>query len=158
MKKMSIGIILLLLGNLANAEGGCPAGMIPHSGTDISACGPIPPGYNKPSGHWETRWGSYVLSEDEGITGWSLNELNADTANESAISNCISKGGTQCKVVITYQNSCIAVAASDGGGYAYTDQTRDMASSKAMNSCERAGEKNCRLFRIECSPAKWISD
>ena len=158
MEKMLLGILLLLLGNLARAEGGCPPGMIPYSGTDIRTCGPLPPDYSKPKGHWETRWGTYALSENEGITGWSSNQPSSNASEKMAIENCVAKGGSQCKVRVTYRNTCIAVSTSDGGGYSYINERRDEAIKNSIKSCKKADERNCRLFRAECSPAKWVDD
>lgn len=69
--KWLFALCLFIVSGLACAEGGCPSGMIPYSGTDISSCGPIPPDYYggdnsspspaaQPPVRWADRWGAIV--------------------------------------------------------------------------------------------------
>lgn len=160
-QKTLYGVLLFLLSSLTYAQvGPCPPGMSQYpSPNGVPSCGPLRSDYPQVAGHWVDKWGAYVISDDNnGITGWSSNQPDADIANKVAIENCISKGGRRCSVSATYKNSCIAVAASEGGGYWYTDITREIANEKAIKLCEKSGERNCRIFRTECSPAKWIGN
>jgi len=148
--------------SLAHAEGGCPPGMIPHSGTDISSCGPIPPGYNQPKGHWMTQWGAFA-QDDNGIAGLSSGRPTEDDAKQAAIDNCVARGGKQCVAEDTYRNGCIAIVSGttpsgEGRGIVHTDRTYKDAIRNGIKACKSSGKTNCELFRSECSLAKWIDD
>lgn len=160
-KKMLLSITIFFLSSLTYAQvGPCPPGMSEYPSLNgVPSCGPIHSEATHPNGHWEDRWGAYVFSDDEnGITGWSSNQFDANSATKMAMENCVSKGGTHCKVSATFRNTCIATVTSDGEGYWATDVTQEKATKKATKSCRASGEKNCRLFRAECSPAKWVTD
>lgn len=161
MKKwvLGISISLLLTTRFAYAQvGPCPPGMSQYSSPNgIPSCGPLRSDYDQPQGHWQDQWGSLAISSD-GTTGWAFSQSSERIAQESAIENCISKGGTQCEVNLTYQNACIAVVNGDNGGYASSDATNQKAIKRAMKSCKKAGQKHCELLRTECSPVKWIGD
>lgn len=161
MKKQQLGkwlltLALLFAGSFVHAEGGCPPGMIPYSGTDISSCGPIPD-YNQPQGHWQDQWGANALGDD-GTSGWSSNQPNEDIAKESAIKNCVSKGGSKCEIELTYKNSCIAVVNGEKTSYSSSDTTTRKAIKRAKNLCKKEGDNDCQVFRTECSPAKWVGN
>jgi len=163
-KKWILSASLLLVSALVHAEGGCPAGMIPHSGTDVSSCGPIPPGYGKPQGHWVTQWGAFAQGSD-GTAGLSSNQSSREAAKQAAINNCEARGGKQCVAddVYTYHNTCIAIvngrdSSGQDRGTVYMAPKLKEAVQSAMKACKSSGKTDCKLFRVECSPAKWISD
>lgn len=159
MKKPLLGIFLLFTCHFVHAQvGPCPPGMSQYpSPNGIPSCGPLRSDNDRPRGHWVTQWGGFAISDD-GTTGWSIGQPAEDIAKQAAIENCVSKGGTACKLSTTYRNGCVALVNGDRLGYPSTDATRDKAISDAMKSCKRGGEKNCELVRAECSPAKWVSN
>lgn len=97
---------LLMLGllnicGLAHAEGGCPSGMIPYSGTDLSSCGPVPAGYygssndnasqpRKPPVRWATTWGAIALDNKLGKVGAVTGQPSEQAA---ARADCHKRGG-----------------------------------------------------------------
>lgn len=159
MKKWLLSLLLLFTSLLAHAQvGPCPPGMSQYPGRDgIPSCGPLRPDYDQPRGHWITQWGALATS-DHGTTGWSTGKPDADTAKEAAIKNCVLRGGTGCKAAETYSNGCIAVVNGDMRGYPASDATYNKAVKLAMTSCKKNGDKNCELFRAECSPARWVGN
>ena len=162
MKSISTLLLLGLLGltRIAHAEGGCPPGMIPYSGTDISSCGPIP-NYNQnsdqqqlaPPPRWATRWGSIVIDyakTNVGI-GVSTNVETKELAEDIALQDCRAKGGTECKVNLTYHNQCVVVAAGFNYGNAQGAATIREASQLGLKDCRDAGASSCQIYYSACS-------
>ena len=160
--------MLFLLGLLifhmpAHAEGGCPPGMIPYSGTDINSCGPIPPGYyqqasqipNTPSPRWESRWGAIATDAPKGIIGSSSAALSEKDAGAKAIADCKSKGGATCTLKATYANGCGVLLVSDKAFNVNWGPTEAVAIQKGMEVCKTGGS-GCRVYFSSCSPAAQI--
>jgi hypothetical protein len=153
--------MLLLLGSVVHAEGGCPPGMIPASGTDINSCVPIPPGYYSNQApapapapappRWIDQWGAIATDFAHSSAGASVNQPNREAAEQAAIANCQSNGGSTCKVELWYTNQCAAMAVSDTGHNAKAGVTLDAANQAAMKVCNEAGDTNCRVYYSACS-------
>lgn len=157
---------LLSLSGSALAEGGCPSGMIPYSGTDINSCGPIPPGYYNDSNdasqrpldqpiRWADRWGAIAFSDINNSVGVSADMASEGAAKKAAIAECISAGGEKCSTEITYYNQCGVIAWGDRYGNAAGARTIEEASDIAMKTCDRNTE-NCKIVYSNCTRAKRI--
>lgn len=148
----------LLLSGAAEAEGGCPAGQIPYSGTDISSCGPIPgdPGRPQrlqpivPRQIWTNRWGAFAL-DAKGNAGGSVNQISRFAAEQAALENCQSNGGTNCKIQSAYGNGCVAVVVAEHGSFINSDTTLDSATQAAMHACTADGKSSCHMYYTACS-------
>lgn len=155
--------LLLLCTSLVHAEGGCPPGMIPASGTDINSCVPIPPGYYSDQSHspaqssqpppqqWVDQWGAIATDFSHSSAGASVNQRDREAAERAAIANCESNGGLICKVELWYLNQCAAMAVSDTGHNAKAGPTPEAADQAAMKICLEAGDTNCRIYYSACS-------
>ncbi|MES2312332.1 MAG: DUF4189 domain-containing protein [Pseudomonadota bacterium] len=154
--------LLFLCTGVVHAEGGCPPGMIPASGTDINSCAPIPPGYYsnqqhvqpqppQPPAQWKDQWGAIATDFAHSSAGASVNQPNREAAEQAAIANCQSNGGSTCKVELWYINQCAAMAVSDTGHNAKAGATPDAANQAAMKVCSEAGDTNCRVYYSACS-------
>lgn len=155
--------LLLLCTGLVHAEGGCPPGMIPASGTDINSCVPIPPGYYgnqqqvqpqlppPPPPQWATRWGAIATDAKRGALGAVTNLPSQSEAADAAIAACQSKGGSDCKIQITYDNECAAMVVGDKIFDVTADTTVDKAVQAGMNSCSAANDHTCRVYYSACS-------
>jgi hypothetical protein len=156
---------LLMLGNVAHAEGGCPPGMIPASGTDINSCVPIPPGYNNnpqqaqprppqlPPQQWEDQWGAIATYEPNGSLGTATEMPSQSSAERAALADCQSKHGSTCKIQLSYRNQCAAMVVSDKGYNVTPAATVDLAVTKGMAICTKSGDPNCHVYYSACSPA-----
>lgn len=140
------------------AEGGCPPGMIPYSGNNLSSCGPIPPGYygsseGKPEAlppEWSSRWGAIATYAPEGILGTSNNTLSEELAEKLALKDCQNKGGKECKLEVVYDNKCAAVVVGDGGYVVTSRPVEDEAVQAGVAVC--GGEKeHCHAYYTACS-------
>lgn len=165
MKIMSLFVLVamwLLLIGLVHAEGGCPPGMIPHSGNDISSCGPIPPGYGgnqqrqqapqAPLGIWSDNWGALARYPTGGVLGTATNMATRNAAEQAAMADCQAKGGgSNCKMELWYRNECAAFTTSDTGFYSTAEATLAAAVQAGMATCTKSGEPHCRTYYSACS-------
>lgn len=152
---------LLLLQHVpiqAHAEGGCPPGMLPASGTDISSCAPVPPGYYRtqpqplpPPAQWTSRWGAIATYAPTGVLGSSENLPSKDQAEQAALSDCKARGGLNCKIDIAYGNECAAVVVGDKGYNVNPGATADLASEMGMKICTEDGGNGCHVYYSACS-------
>lgn len=146
------------------AEGGCPPGMLPASGTDISSCAPAPPGYYRtqpqplppPPPLWASRWGAIATYAPTGVLGSSENLPSKDQAEQAALADCKAKGGLNCKVDIAYGNECAAVVVGDKGYNVNPGATADLASERGIKICAEDGGKGCHVYYSACSLPKRI--
>lgn len=156
-RKCSFAFALVLASNATHAQvGPCPPGMSQYpSPSGVPSCGPRRLG--QATGHWQTQWGA-IAGGNDGTSGWASNQSDEDSAKRIAIENCVSRGGSQCEVELTYRNGCIAVVNGSGVHNAASDATAKRAVHTALDQCNKDGGKDCHVFRVECSPAKWVSN
>lgn len=159
MNKLKVFLLLVLLPMTFKvfAENGCPEGMIPYSGTDISSCGPIPPNYYQgnqraaPLIQWESKWGALASDKFGHIAGVSNDLDSKEQAEQSAIEDCKRYGGVECKPDAYYSNQCIAVVSGDNRSDSITNSSIDAAMSEGMHRCTARGDTNCHVFYSACS-------
>jgi len=149
--------MLILLTDVIHAQAACPPGMIPYgTGSDISTCGPDNSQQQSvqqqpPPPRWKDQWGAIATDFAHSSAGASVNQASREAAEQAAIANCQSNGGSTCKVELWYTNQCAAMAVSDTGHNAKAGATSDAASQAAMKVCSEAGDTNCRVYYSACS-------
>ncbi len=158
-----LSLMLLGVNGGAHAEGGCPSGMIPYSGTDISSCGPIPSGYygkddsslepDQPLVSWADKWGAIALSKTNNSVGVATGTPSKQVAQSSAVKDCVEAGGQDCEVVLSYNNQCAAIAWGDTRVGTARAATINIASQEAMQTCN-AKSDNCKIVYSNCSLAE----
>lgn len=151
---LPIYLCAINLSAVAHAEGGCPAGMIPYRGNDISSCAPIPtynqnPNQERDGPRWITTWGA--IAAGDGATGFATGIQNSGSAKKTALQKCNANGGKNCKVELVYRNQCAALVAGEKGHNSYGAATVEEATHLAMNFCERTGDTKCQVFYTGCS-------
>ena len=155
---------LLGLAGLAYAEGGCPSGMIPHRGTDITSCGPIPPGYYsndnsvipraiEPPVRWTDTWGAITVDNALSKVAVVTDQPSKRAAEEAAAADCRAQGGANCVVKLAYYNQCAVIVWGDQGYNIAAAATVDEATGIGMKTCDKA-DANCQVFYAGCSFAK----
>jgi Domain of unknown function (DUF4189) len=83
--------------------------------------------------------------------GWSTGWLFEQDAKADALRRCQSRpGNTHCKVVIVF-NSCGALTTGSNGAYWGVGLTKNLANSRAMNSCGKDASRNCKVLISFCS-------
>lgn len=154
--------LLLFMATVAHAEGGCPPGMIPASGTDINSCIPIPPGYynnqqqvqpqpQPPPPQWTSRWGAIATDGPGGHLGVATNLSSKDDAEQVAITDCQAKGGAPCAIEVAYDNECAAMVVGHTEHSSNAAASLDEAIHLGMLTCNNAGDTNCHVYYSACS-------
>jgi hypothetical protein len=122
---------------------GNPDTCLSYQGICLSRCGAA-----------AVRHGAIAYSVDREVYGYSHSFGSAREAAAVAINNCRkeNKDAADCKVVVTFQNACGALALGDNGAYgsAWAMSQRE-ASTKALNECRPHGGASCKVERQVCS-------
>lgn len=99
-------------------------------------------------------WGALAVSASTLASGTSWNYKSEAAASESALSECRTRGGGDCKVVKTVADVCLALAVSNAekvfavGGPTGAGNFADAA---ALLKCQRAGGKACFVQASFCA-------
>lgn len=133
----------LAVNSHAHAEGGCPYGQYPRQGQGWQTCVPIPgadQGNARPTqnpGHWEASWGALATFEPGGVLGEATWLRSRSEAESAALNDCKTKGGTACKLEVSYQDACAALAGSATGYVVVSDPELPAAESDALATCTK---------------------
>ncbi|WP_425601660.1 DUF4189 domain-containing protein [Dyella subtropica] len=149
----------------AHAQG-CPAGTYPMSGNGVFTCLPDP-NYNQqqqspqsatptPVRAWESHWGAIATDEPHGVVGSSSGVRSAEKAERKAIEDCKSKGGSNCKLQLSYSNGCGALLVGDKTFNLNWGGSEKEAIQKAMTVCT-ASDTGCHVYFTSCSQAARLS-
>ncbi|WP_095094045.1 DUF4189 domain-containing protein [Pseudomonas sp. Irchel 3A5] len=151
-------LFLLMTSHPALAQTACPIGVAPGS----PQCG-LDPGNSKaeslpprPTGEWITTWGA-IAGTDDGAGGWpSSGKLSKNDAEQNALKQCRDEGVSNCKVLISYHNQCVAVVAPSSGrgenGIA-SAKTEDLAAEAAFKNCRNDRRGECSVIYSNCTKA-----
>ena len=95
--------------------------------------------------------GAIAYAEHNGAYGFSYDYHSAAAANQRALSNCTAHGAG-CKVVISFSETCAALAAGDNDRFAASrGDGRGEAQSNALTACSRNGGKHCEIKTWTCA-------
>jgi len=96
-------------------------------------------------------YGAIAYAPGDGSYGYSYDYHSENEADRHALANC-SDEGNGCQVVITFWETCAALAAGDNNRYAASlgDGAGD-ASGKALAACARKGGRNCDVKVSTCA-------
>ncbi|MGB3270235.1 MAG: DUF4189 domain-containing protein [Rhodanobacter sp.] len=160
---------LLMAAPVAHGENGCPAGFLPTGGMPSAqnpgACRPmqsyeypqaqpdppLPPPRPVPPLEWKPDWGALAVDAQLGTIGSAVEAPTQDQAEDVALKDCQSKGGAACRLKASYENGCVALAASDAGWAVEIGDTEIEAEVKAIRTCTTGGHKRCRVLHKDCS-------
>ena len=144
-------VLLLLLTSFVHAQTACPPGMVPYGagvcGYDQSSDAPA----QSPPSAWRSYWLSIATDNVNFRLGTASNMPDANSAQQVALSDCRSHGGTQCKVDLTERNGCAAIVAGIGGYNVQSGNAVVDAVQKGMAVCTKAGNTNCHSTYSICS-------
>ncbi|RQR79216.1 DUF4189 domain-containing protein [Burkholderia sp. Bp9012] len=160
MVRLAVLATALLVGRAVCAQVSCPAGQMSYGGTDISSCGPIPPGYQgnmaPPPPRWMHQWGAIATHDDDGSFGASVDMPSESRAVEAARENCRSKHGSTCTVQITYHDQCVSMVISAKRYNVGSAPTVEEATQSGMETCVNSGDPHCRVYYTACSMPRRI--
>ena len=69
--------------------------------------------------------------------------------------DCVSKGGTDCKLAVSYANACGAMVLGDHRFNVDRGETLEAAIRASMKTCS-AEDTHCHVYFTTCSPAQRI--
>lgn len=147
-------LIALAIPASAFAEGGCPPGQIPYSGTpsagsaaSMATCGPIPVN-RAATPQWETRWGAIASGGAFGIVTDMKSER---AAKKAAIAECQKRGGTTCGMMLAFRNQCAAVVSSSTKSFANGAAHEEDAVAAGQEQCKKSNTGECWVYYSGCS-------
>jgi sugar phosphate isomerase/epimerase len=94
-------------------------------------------------------YGAIAVSPKSGAYGQSYNYPSKEQAQKRAMAEC-RKHARDCKIGVTFWNSCGALARGNGGWGASHGSTPREAERKALRICEGYAS-NCRIRTQVCS-------
>ncbi|WP_353506064.1 DUF4189 domain-containing protein [Variovorax fucosicus] len=152
LRRLLVASLWIFWGGIALAQQ-CPPGQIAYgSGPGLNTCGPDnrqQQAPQRPTEQWERRWGAIATG---GALGVATDKLSKQEASQTAMSDCAAKGGTNCKIEITYYNQCAVVVAAEDGSYnTPSNATLDGAIATGIKTCRDAGHSNCHVYYSACS-------
>ena len=97
-------------------------------------------------------YGAIAYGAQSTANGYAFGKGNAGDADRTALANC-RQHGNDCKVVASFANSCVAVAAVESKGRFATGQaaTRDQAQANAMSACKAQIAGTCVIEVWTCA-------
>jgi Domain of unknown function (DUF4189) len=75
---------------------------------------------------------------------------NKGLAEQAALAECKAKGGTACRLDVTYTNGCAAMVAGDAAYKVSSAATMDEAVGAATKICSSAST-GCHIYYSACS-------
>lgn len=157
-KKMKCRLLLyslfiLLAGlSLTAFVQGCPYG-IPSAGNP----GCVPPDQSYQSTaeipvrgpEWQKTWGAIAFGKTS-VTGTSTGLKSKRKAEKEAINQCRAKGGSECRISLSYQNQCAAIAWGESSAATQSAESIEVASTLAMKNCSK-NTRDCQIYYTNCS-------
>ncbi|MEX1828787.1 DUF4189 domain-containing protein [Luteibacter sp. CQ10] len=91
------------------------------------------------------------MDSNTGSAGVAEKKSTKGEAVRTALDQCRSSGGSDCRELLTYHNQCVAVAQNRSGGPvdAYGGARLKDAEVHALEAC--GGEEKCRIMYKACS-------
>lgn len=152
-------IAMVMLVTTAPAWSQCATGVNTGGGNCVPPDASGMPGYNanqgeapaQPQPRWQLTWGAIVIDSKTGGAGTVTGRSSKIEAIRDATHDCESHGASGCKVELTYQNQCAAVAWGAGGrGLAHGPDVHK-TEGDAIAACNDSGAQACKLVYSACS-------
>lgn len=152
-------VLVALFGSKAvYAEGGCPPGQYPQQGQGWQTCVPISGNAGATQGtqptyvpsKWIDRYQAIATDSKLGILGTSLDKPTGQDAIQAALSDCKTKGGTDCRIEIAHGNGCVAMVVGKEFKNVKSGANQKKAELAAMSQCE-SNDKDCLVYYSACS-------
>ena len=153
--------VLVVIGNV-NAEGRCPTGQYPIGEQGGGGCAPFQRAGGaarepEPAGQWHKTWGGGIASSNATAdAGVASGRPSKESAEQMALADCSRRGASDCRVIFTYRNQCVAwlVPNSQGGasraGLASAKEPAE-ARKLAQQSCVDTDGKSCQVAYEDCT-------
>lgn len=97
-----------------------------------------------------SQWGAISIDSVKAASGAVTGRMSRRQAEDDAQDQCVENGGKACQLVISYDNSCAAVAWAPGGAMTASDSDLDAAKDRAMHNCAKR-KTGCQIVYSACS-------
>lgn len=146
--KLKEKFMMLAVALLPGVVSACPPGSVLQKGNGWEGC---IGGTDTPSAPaWEKRWGALALDDSTGSSGASSKERTQAKAEKKALSICTKRGGTACRIEISYHNQCISFVTGKSRYFVRADYTLDQAVASSIERCEKE-DNDCKVAYSSCS-------
>lgn len=146
------GFALLMVTNIALAEGACPPGQYqttPPGVTGPVGCAPIPE-RKESEQKWADQWGAIAT---DGQKTWGISESmpSKNIAISEAMDDCLTRGGKNCKLKLAYFNQCAAIVGTEENSVVARSPNENKAIDFATEGCRKKSKDKCRVYYSGCS-------
>ena len=96
-------------------------------------------------------WGAIAQSPTTGLWAKASKQVSKQASKQLALQNCASTGASDCKVLVTYKNTCIGwVASSTVAQYAHNPDL-NVLRKQLFDGCSKASNgEQCKVVYEEC--------
>ncbi len=110
---------------------------------------------DEPAGHWKTTWGSITTDAVRGVLGSAIGQESQAAAEAAAVADCQAKGGTACRIQLSYYNQCAAMILGSKVFNVASAATVEEATRLGVGKCEKE-DTNCRLYFSACTKPEFV--
>lgn len=107
---LALVAFLALASGVAFGQTACPHGVTPGSSQCLpsgAGAASVPP---PPRARWIQTWGAMAEDARSSKVGTASGEMSRRAAERAAVKKCESMGGTGCRPVFAYRNTCAVIA------------------------------------------------
>lgn len=162
--QLGLGLVLFLgiaYPHNARAEGRCPPGQYPIGDQGVGGCAPIPGAGGgarepEPAGQWHKTWGAIASSDATADAGVATGRSSKENAEQMALADCGRRGASDCRVIYSYRNQCVAWLvpnSQDGASRAGIASAKNSTEARkfAQQSCVDTGGRACQVVYEDCT-------
>lgn len=105
---------------------------------------------------WRSYWGALARDEKDSVIGVAEYSASRRRATKLALSDCKSKGGTGCVILVTYKNQCATVVMGSRSYYVNAGAAVSDAAEDGLRNCA-ASDQGCRVAYSNCNLAERVN-
>ena len=94
--------------------------------------------------------GAIAFDDTIGGVGTAIGMRSKRKAEKEALIACRKKGGSGCRIDLTYHNQCGVIAWGDSAATTASAATKEQASERALQTCSEHTE-GCKIYYEDCS-------
>ena len=145
----------LLLSTTSHAQTACPPGMEEYGEGVCGYSRSEEPTQQAPQQQaappqWTSRWGAIATDSVKAVLGTATDMASKNEAEQRALKECQTKGGTQCKLQNSYSNACVAMITGSKIFNVGSDADLNRAVQSGMKKCT-AADTDCHVYYSACS-------
>ena len=96
-------------------------------------------------------WSAAAASQSTGTIGLATGNESETEAVNAAVTSCAAHGASDCRVLLSGQAACVAIASPlHGAATASMGAQPDAAKNRALSACSRTGTRPCKVVGSAC--------